>query len=158
MSTAAKFCSSAAGGSLAVAQVSSLSSTPGRVRPGHQRWVFGGLELALNPGSQGGGHATGRVFLEPVPDRRAPTLLAALQRHVSPGSVLWSDEWRGYAPFRQAGYTRLSVNHARGQWRGAHGQSTNAIEGFWARMKRHIRARGGFRELVSLKLDGAGPN
>jgi len=46
-----------------------------------------------------------------VPDRSARTLLAAIKKHIAPGSTIMSDCWSGYKP-EEAGFEHCRVNHS----------------------------------------------
>jgi transposase-like protein len=50
-----------------------------------------------------------------VPDRKAPTLLAAIQENIAEGSIIYSDSWKGYqtTELEKAGFEHFKVNH---QW------------------------------------------
>jgi len=54
-------------------------------RPTPQQWVFGGLDTT-----------TQEAFLVEVPRRNAATLLPMIQKHVAPGTTIWSDQWAAY--------------------------------------------------------------
>ena len=82
-------------------------SVVARAKPGNGRgrrvppqWVFGGVELG-----------TGQFFMELVPRRDANTLVPVIQRHIRPGTRVWSDEWAAYAGLNQVGYVHETVNH-----------------------------------------------
>ena len=44
------------------------------------------------------------------------------------------------------------MNHAKGEWVGRNGQTTNAVEGAWGRLKKLVRAQGGLRNLGVAQL------
>lgn len=96
-------------------------------------------------GGQGGADKTvvigvlqrdGKVRAKKAKDRSASTLNSFVKQNVKPGSVLSTDEWRGYNGL-SAKFARLVVNHGEGQYvRGeAH---TNTLEGFWSLFKRGV--------------------
>ena len=54
-------------------------------------WILGGVERT----------AQRKIFVEPVPDRSASTILDVLSRHILPGSIIHTDLWRGYLGIAQ---------------------------------------------------------
>ena len=40
---------------------------------------------------------TKKIFMTVVPDRSAPTLMAAIETHVEPGTLLMTDCWKSYS-------------------------------------------------------------
>jgi len=50
-------------------------------------WVVGGVERTSER----------KFFAEPVKDRSAVTLIDVLKRNILPGSIVYSDMWKGYA-------------------------------------------------------------
>jgi hypothetical protein len=95
-------------------------------------WVLGGVERTLER----------RVFLVPVPNRSAETLLQVLSEHLLPGTLVFSDMWRGYISLS----SRLDVQHATVN-HSLHFVDpitmvhTNTIEGTWSALKRFIPIR-----------------
>jgi transposase len=63
---------------------------------------------------------------------------AMIQHHVLPGTTISTDEMGGYKDIDQKGYRHLKVNHNRGQYATKGGAGVNALEGFWAQLKRGI--------------------
>jgi transposase len=57
---------------------------------------------------------------------------------VLPGSTVNTDEFGGYKDIDQCGYNHVKVNHGAGFYADKHGAGVNAIEGFWAALKRGI--------------------
>jgi len=84
-----------------------------------------------------------RVFCVQVPNRSAPTLLAVIRRHVRPGSILYTDLWKGYRTrdLERIGMTHLTVNHSRHFVDPDTGVHTNTIEGTWAGLKMMVSRR-----------------
>ena len=58
--------------------------------------------------------------------------------HVLPGTTVNTDEFGGYKDIDQCGYRHVKVNHSAGQYATREGAGVNAIEGFWAQLKRGI--------------------
>lgn len=65
----------------------------------------------------------------------AQTLHWIILSHVEKGSVVFTDDFRGYSGLREKGYEHATVHHSLGEYvRGeAH---TNGVESFWALLKR----------------------
>ena len=108
----------------------------GAVRNMHQKKVdrtkvgTGGKGKAIVFGmKQRGGQSAGNLIL----DNSAAQLHPAIQATVAPGSVLYTDEHRGYNGLE--GYSRTVVNHSVREY--VNGMAhTNGIESFWALFKR----------------------
>jgi transposase len=80
----------------------------------------------------------GDVITCVVPNHRAATLLPVIQSNVLPGGQLHSDELRSYTGMHTRGYRHMTVNHSAREYVGFQGASTNALEGYWASLKRGI--------------------
>ena len=117
----------------------------GRVMPGSQCWVFGGVERNSD-----------NVFAIPVPDRTSPTLLPVIEQHVAPGSQINTDAWAAYNALDNLGqatpYLHRVVNHKKNfvnpEDKNVHTQS---VERFWREFKtRKHRQCGVARTKLSL--------
>jgi len=95
-------------------------------------WVVGGCE------KNGRG-----IFAVPVQNRNAQTLLAIIQRYVRPGSIIYTDCWRGYRTneLTALGYHHSTVNHSDNFVDTETQVHTNTIEGTWSAMKASINKR-----------------
>ena len=76
----------------------------------------------------------GRVRAMPVADASAATLTAAIAENVARGSVVITDEWRGYSRVARS-YAHERVNHSAKEFVNAMAH-TNGIESVWAVLKR----------------------
>jgi len=115
----------------------------GRGRPVPPQWVFGGVELG-----------SGEFFMELVPRRDANTLLPIIQRHIRPGTRIWSDEWGAYRGLNGLGYVHQTVNHSQQYVDPATGVHTNNIEARWSACKASFRRRWGVpRHHLPMYLD-----
>ena len=56
--------------------------------PQKEVWVFGMVDTSFKPV---------RGYMEIVDRRDAATLIPIIERHVAPGSIIYSDQWRAYA-------------------------------------------------------------
>lgn len=97
----------------------------GRVVP--QRWIFGIIDTTTHKG-----------ILRFVDKRDAETLIPIIQNHVVAGSQVWSDCWAAYRSLSQLGYDHRTVNHSE-EFVAADGTCTNAVESYWAKLKRYCR-------------------
>jgi transposase-like protein len=84
----------------------------------------------------------GDVITHVVPNRTRATIYPLVAESVLPRSIVSTDEYRTYdriGAMPGKGYTHISVNHAAKQYAcGVTGASVNAVEGFWANVKRGI--------------------
>ena len=82
-----------------------------------------------------------RIFVEVVSDRSAMTLLEVIRRHVRPGSIVYTDLWRGYSGLSEAlDVQHMTVNHSL-HFVSPDGIHTNTIEGTWNGIKFIVPAR-----------------
>ena len=91
-------------------------------------WVLGGIEITPQK----------RMFIVPVPDRCAETLVEVIRQHVLPGTTVNTDLWRGYNTLCDYGYVHNTVNHSRSFVNPVSGTHTNSIEGAWSGLKQHL--------------------
>jgi hypothetical protein len=102
-------------------------------------WVLGGVERTEER----------RVFLLPVPDRTAETLMDVLARHILPGTIVLTDLWRGYLAMSEVlGVEHRTVNHSVGFVNLVDGTCTNTIEGTWNGVKLSIAPRKRTNDLI----------
>jgi transposase-like protein len=91
-----------------------------------------------------------------VPQRDAATLLPIIQRHVRPGTTIWSDEWAAYRRVQQLPSVtqHQTVNHSIEFINPATGVQTQAIESYWNRVKTKFKRMKGVQEtMLSSYLD-----
>lgn len=104
-------------------------------------WAIGGIERTEQ----------GRFFSEVVTKRDSETICDVLSRHISSGTILHTDCWKGYCNIDQKlDVQHFTVNHSVEFVNHDTGVHTNSIEGKWAGLKRRICLRG----RVSDRLDG----
>jgi transposase-like protein len=95
-------------------------------------WVLGGVERTPER----------RVFMVPVERRDAGTLLDAINRHVRPGSIIYTDMWKAYAGLAGSmHFEHHAVNHSLHFSDPLTGVDTNKIEATWNALKQLIRPR-----------------
>lgn len=73
----------------------------GRRSVAERCWVFGMVD------------ANGELHLELVPNRSKETLVTILRRVVKRGSIIHSDEWKGYSGLALHGFIHFTVNHSQ---------------------------------------------
>jgi transposase len=72
-----------------------------------------------------------------VPSTENESLLPQIEKHIRSGTMINTDNWKGYKNLPKLGYRHVSVNHTIDQWAiGIH--HTNRIEGFWSHLKRGL--------------------
>lgn len=80
----------------------------------------------------------GELYTKIVPDASRKSLLPEIERLVPKGTRISSDEWLPYRILGALGYDHQMVSHGKGEY--VDGDThVNAIEGFWAMLKRSIR-------------------
>ena len=72
-------------------------------------------------------------------------MLKVIRRNVVPGTIIWTDEWRGYNNLQRNGYGHETVNHSQEYVDPNTGVHTNNIEARWNACKAKFRARWGTR-------------
>lgn len=81
----------------------------------------------------------GNVMTKVIPNRRKVTLEGHIFANVKPHTEIHTDEFISYNDLGDFnGYWHKTVNHSQEQWVSPTGVTTNAIEGFWAQLKRGI--------------------
>lgn len=81
----------------------------------------------------------GRVMATVVPDATRATLFPIIEQHVPKPALIMTDEFTVYNPLSKLGYFHGRVQHKSRSYVDQHGNTTNAIEGFWSILKRSIR-------------------
>ena len=95
-------------------------------------WVVVGIERT----------SARKVFVVPVESRDGVTLRAIIEQHVAPGSIIYTDLWRGYSWLNNTqNYTHDTVNHSVGFKDNETGVYTNYVEGTNSGIKRRIPVR-----------------
>lgn len=101
----------------------------GRILANQDQWVFGGID------------EKGDVFMTITTKRDHATLINLIKENILPGSIIWSDSWKGYKQLDKYGYFHEMVNHSK-EFVTEEGVHTNRIESTWGACKRkfsHIR-------------------
>ena len=88
-----------------------------------------------------------------VQDRKASTLVPLIESVVHPGSVVCSDEWKGYLPLSNAGFTHRTVNHKEYFVDTTTGANNQMIERHWVDLKAWLRRARRPNHLLQSHLD-----
>ena len=106
-------------------------------------WIFGGVEKTQKR----------KVFLMPVTDKCEETLLAYIEWHIEPGSIIIFDMWRGYLNIEEKfSMQHFTVNHSVEFVNSKTGKNTNTIEEIWSGVKRKITVRKRTESEINLHL------
>ncbi len=114
---------------------------------------IGGAVRGQGRGPYAGGNKTvvlgmkergGRIVTKVIPNVTTETLKAEFAKHVAPGSVVSTDEAKGYGLVTGEGHTHLRVNHseedyAHYDYRAKDTASVNGVENFWKHFKASVR-------------------
>lgn len=74
--------------------------------------------------------------MQTVEKRDAATLLPIIEKVVRPGSIVYSDEWRGYRQIQpKLGLQHETVNHSVNFVDPGTGVHTQSIESYWTKTK-----------------------
>jgi len=95
-------------------------------------WIVGGVERTNER----------NFFAETVTNRSSSTLLEVIQRNIEPGSIIYSDMWKGYNDInKELNMSHFTVNHSKNFKDPDTGVHTNMIEGTWNGLKIGIPSR-----------------
>lgn len=103
------------------------------------QWIFGGRETEDKT----------KVFMVPVKNRKARTLVPLIVRWIELGSIIHSDCWRAYSRLKKLGYQHVTVNHSKHFVDPDTNACTNRIESDWRQAKATIPRYGIKRGLHS---------
>lgn len=104
----------------------------GRFRGGKRGWGAENKTCLLGMIERGG-----RVKTTPVPNRERDTLMPIIEANVEKGTMINTDEYKGYRTLKEKGYNHNRVIHSKYQWK-AEDAHTNSIEGYWSNLKKSI--------------------
>ena len=73
-------------------------------------WLFGMIELGTveNPTPEG----NFRLEICPSNKRDEATLIPLIQKHIAPGTTIYTDGWGAYCNLEKYGYKHMTVNHS----------------------------------------------
>lgn len=75
------------------------------------------------------------MFFDPVKNRNKETLTNIIRDHVHPGSIIYTDCWKGYSDLKKY-FIHETVNHSKSFVNPLNGVHTNTIEGYWSILKK----------------------
>ena len=101
----------------------------GRMVEGH--WLLGMIQ---------DGSEDFRLEICPDNERTAVALIPLIERHVAPGGIIRTDQWRAYWSLPQSGYIHETVNHSE-EFVTTEGVHTQRIEAMWRPMRQFFRGR-----------------
>jgi len=78
----------------------------------------------------------GKVWVQPVKDVSAETLMAETVRKVRRGNLVYTDKWKAYDSLMFHGYSHLKINHSKHFVR--ENVHINGMEGFWSYAKQRL--------------------
>jgi transposase-like protein len=85
----------------------------------------------------------GYIRAKVVPDAKASTLQKVFHENIAPGTVISTDEWRGYSLVIGDGHAHGTVCHGRGEYVNfddeGYRHDTNSVESFWRLFKASVR-------------------
>lgn len=96
-----------------------------KVRSEHKMQVMGIL------------HRGGDVFAHVVKKADVRTIMPLVRLVVEPGSVVYTDKWRGFSELGLDGYMHHSINHSI-EYMDKKGNHVNGIESFWSFAQRRL--------------------
>jgi transposase-like protein len=80
----------------------------------------------------------GELITRVVHSRTKEAMRGVIATHVLPGTTINTDEFGGYKDLADCGFNHVKVNHKDGFYANAKGAGVNALEGYWAMLKRGI--------------------
>jgi transposase-like protein len=80
----------------------------------------------------------GELITRVVRSRTKEAMRGVITTHVLPGTTINTDEFGGYKDLGDCGFNHIKVNHKDGFYANAKGAGVNALEGYWAMLKRGI--------------------
>lgn len=92
-------------------------------------WVVGGID------------DFGETFFVEVFARSTEIIDSIFNEYVLPGSIIFTDGWKGYGNLNSMGYFHYTVNHSKNFVNPVTGVHTQRIENLWCCVKKSIRRR-----------------
>ena len=80
----------------------------------------------------------GELVTRVVSSRTKPAMHTLINKYILPGTTVHTDEFGGYKDLADNGFNHVKVDHSAKVFATADGAGVNAIEGFWACLKRGI--------------------
>jgi transposase-like protein len=102
----------------------------------------------------------GEVVVQMLSNVKQTCIAPVIQKMVSPGTLIFTDEYSIYAHLTQWGYGHKTVNHGQGEYArdedgdGFYEVHVNTMEGFWSLLRSWLRPhRGISQDKLPLYLD-----
>jgi len=95
---------------------------------------------------------TGEVCIQMLANVQQKTIRPLIQSVVSPGSLIFTDEYDIYFRLPEWGYQHKTVNHGKGEFArdedgdGKHEVHVNTAEGFWSLLRSWLRPHRGISQ------------
>ena len=94
----------------------------------------------------------GEVVLQMLSNVKQATIALVIQKMLSPGTLIYSDEYSIYARITEWGYGHKTVNHGQGEYArdedgdGFYEVHVNTMEGFWSLLRSWLRPHRGISQ------------
>jgi transposase-like protein len=94
----------------------------------------------------------GEVIIQMLSNVKQATIAPVIQKLVSPGTLIFTDEYSIYARLTEWGYGLLAVNHGQGEYDrdedgdGFYEVHVNRMEGFWSLLRSWLRPHRGISQ------------
>ncbi len=94
----------------------------------------------------------GEVIIRMLSNVKQSTIAPLIQKLVSPGTLIFTDEYSIYARITQWGYGHKTVNHGQGEYArdedgdGFYEVHVNTMEGFWSLLRSWLRPHRGISQ------------
>ena len=95
---------------------------------------------------------SGEVVIKMLANVKQATIAPVVQKMVSPGTLIYTDEYSIYARLTEWGYGHKSVNHGQGEYArdedgdGFYEVHVNTMEGFWSLLRSWLRPHRGISQ------------
>lgn len=103
-----------------------------------QQWIVGGIQRSADR------REAAKVFLVPVADRSAASLIELIKNYVEEGTTIMTDCWRGYEALQHENFRHFTVNHSLNFVDPTTGAHTQKIERLWVEVRKYV-PRAGFK-------------
>ncbi len=94
----------------------------------------------------------GEVVVQMLSNVKQATIAPVIQKMLSPGTLIYTDEYSIYARLTEWGYGHKTVNHGQGEYArdddgdGFYEVHVNTIEGFWSLLRSWLRPHRGISQ------------
>jgi len=94
----------------------------------------------------------GEVIIQMLSNVKQATIAPVIQKLVSPGTLIFTDEYSIYARLTEWGYGHKTVNHGQGEYArdedgyGFYEVHVNTMEGFWSLLRSWLRPHRGISQ------------